>query len=61
LWGLKKGDKESSRLSRTERERLRQLERERLPRGFAGQAMKWGGHGWRVFKLYRRVRPFLPF
>lgn len=32
-------------------------ERER-PKGFAGYAVKWGGHGWKLFKIYRRVRHY---
>jgi hypothetical protein len=38
------------------------LEREagRETRGFAGHVAKWGGRGWKIFKLYRRVRKFLP-
>jgi len=31
---------------------------EKRPIGFAGHAMKWGGHGWRLFKIYRRVRHY---
>jgi hypothetical protein len=31
---------------------------ERPVKGFSGHALKWAGHGWRLFRLYRRVRPF---
>ena len=30
------------------------------PKGFMGHALKWGGHGWKLFKIYRRVRRFFP-
>ncbi len=30
------------------------------PKGILGHAAKWGGHGWRLFKFYRRVRRFFP-
>ena len=33
---------------------------EALPKGIMGHAVKWGGHGWRLFKLYRRVRTYFP-
>jgi hypothetical protein len=55
-WGTRK----PSALTRSERQRLAELERERLPKGFAGKLMKWGGHGFKIFKLYRRVRRLLP-
>jgi hypothetical protein len=28
------------------------------PKSFAGHALKWGGHGWKLFKIYRRVRHY---
>ena len=43
---------------RPRKELERDVERER--KGFAHHAAKWGGRGWRLFKLYRRVRKFLP-
>jgi hypothetical protein len=58
LFGLRK--EKPSELTRSQRERLAQLERERLPKGFTGKLVKWGGHGFRIFKLYRRMRRFLP-
>ncbi len=58
LLGLGKG--KPSELTRAERQRLAELERERLPKGFVGKLVKWGGHGFRLFKIYRRVRRFLP-
>jgi hypothetical protein len=27
-------------------------------KGLRGTALKFAGHGWRLFKIYRRVRPF---
>ena len=33
---------------------------EKSPKGFTSHAMKWGGHGWRLFKIYRRVRTYFP-
>ena len=34
-------------------------EMEGRPKGFVGHAVRWGGHGWRLFRLYRRLRHFL--
>lgn len=28
------------------------------PKGVLGHALKWSGHGWRLFKIYRRLRHF---
>ena len=39
--------------------RQRQSIEERHPKGFVGHAVKWGGRGWKLFKLYRRFRHFL--
>jgi hypothetical protein len=30
------------------------------PKGLTGHLVKLGGHGWRLYKLYRRVRTYLP-
>ena len=40
----------------------RDAEREvrRESKSLAGHFLKWGGHGWRLFRLYRRVRKFFP-
>jgi len=56
LFGLSKA-KSSPRLSRRQR---RSLEAEVRPKGLLGHAMKWGGHGWKLFRLYRRIRRFIP-
>jgi hypothetical protein len=58
LLGLGKG--KPSELTKAERKRLADLERERMPKGFAGKLMKWGGHGFRAFKIYRRIKRFIP-
>jgi hypothetical protein len=38
-------------------------EEERLarkaPRSFGGHVVKWGGRGWKLFRLYRKMRKFL--
>jgi hypothetical protein len=31
---------------------------ENQPKGLTGHLVKLGGHGWRLYKLYRRVRPY---
>jgi hypothetical protein len=31
---------------------------ERESKSLAGHVMKWGGHGWRLFRLYGRARKF---
>jgi hypothetical protein len=33
---------------------------ENKPKGLTGHLVKLGGHGWRLYKLYRRVRTYLP-
>jgi hypothetical protein len=53
LWGLKK--KISAKPSPRQRQSI-----ESRPKGIVGHAAKWGGHGWRLFKLYRRVRRYFP-
>jgi len=32
----------------------------RRPKSFAGHAVKWGGRGVKLFKIYRRVRQYFP-
>jgi hypothetical protein len=32
----------------------------KAPKSFAGHAIKWGGHGWKLFKLYRKFKRFIP-
>jgi hypothetical protein len=40
--------------------RAEEKEAKRESKGIAGHVMKWGGHGWRIFKIYRRVRKYFP-
>ena len=35
-------------------------EAKRESKGIARHVMKWGGRGWKLFKLYRTARKFLP-
>jgi len=51
LLGLRK--KKPARLAPSQRQSI-----EARPKGFVGHAMKWGGYGVSLFRLYRRVRPF---
>jgi hypothetical protein len=30
------------------------------PKGWKKHAVTWGGHGWKLFQLYRRVRHYFP-
>jgi hypothetical protein len=53
LIGLK--TKKSSTPSTSQRQGI-----ENRPKGIVGHAVKLGGHGWRLFKLYRRVRAYFP-
>ena len=55
LWSLRKGTKEPH-LSPRQKQILEAVEKK--PKGLLGNALKLGGHGWKLFKLYRRVRPF---
>jgi hypothetical protein len=36
------------------------IEAEVRPKSLLGHAVKWGGHGVRLFKIYRRIRHYLP-
>ena len=54
LWGLRKG--KGAKPSRSQRQELGRLERR--PKSFGGHVLKLGGHGWRLFQLYRRLRRF---
>ena len=33
---------------------------ENQSKGWKKHVVTWGGHGWRLFKLYRRLRTYLP-
>ena len=51
-----KSDRRKSKWFAREEER----EAGRETKGLMGHAMKWGGHGWKIFRLYRRFRKYLP-
>jgi len=53
LLGLKQ--KKSSKPAPSQRQSI-----EARSKGIVGHAVKWGGHGVRLFKLYRRIRTYLP-
>jgi hypothetical protein len=53
LLGLRK--KNSSQPAPRQRQSV-----DRQPKSFAGHALKWGGHGWRLFRFYRRLRTYFP-
>ncbi len=42
----------------SEREVEREAERE--SKSLAGHFLKWGGRGWKLFRLYSRVRKYFP-
>jgi len=50
LLGLRK--KKSPKPAPVERENV-----ETRPTGWTKHVVTWGGHGWRLYKLYRRLRP----
>jgi hypothetical protein len=54
LIGLRKQTK-ALKLSPRQQQKI---EAEARPKGLLGHVLKVGGHGWRLFKLYRRIRPF---
>ena len=45
-----------------ERDAEREAERDvkRGKKTIADKLLKWSGHGWRLFRIYRRVRKYLP-
>jgi hypothetical protein len=47
-------------LSRARHRHDLEREAEKKSKGIVGHAVRLGGHGWKLFKLYRRVRKFLP-
>jgi hypothetical protein len=51
LLGLRK--KKSSRPPPVQRQNI-----ENEPKGWKKHVVTWGGHGWRLYKLYRRLRPY---
>jgi len=40
--------------------RQRQSLKHEEPAGVTGHLVRWGGRGWKLFKLYRRVRRYFP-
>ena len=32
----------------------------KAPKSLMGHAMKWSGHGWKAYKLYRKFKRFIP-
>jgi hypothetical protein len=44
----------------TPRQRQRQHSEIEKPKGITGHAIRWGQRGYRLFKLYRRVRAYFP-
>ena len=50
LFGLAKKKSEPSPLQRQSIENR--------PRGWKKHLVTWGGHGWRLYKFYRRIRPY---
>ncbi len=55
LWSLRKTSKEP-KLTPRQKHILEAAEEK--PKGLLGHALHYGGHGWKLFKLYRRLRPF---
>jgi hypothetical protein len=53
LFGL--GKKKSSAPSPSQTQGV-----ENEPKGWKKHVVTWGGHGWRLYKLYRRIRTYLP-
>lgn len=51
LLGLRK--KKSPEPSPVQRQNI-----ENQTKGWKKHALTWGGHGWRLYKLYRRIRPY---
>ncbi len=50
--------KKAKWFGRAERETEREAKRGK--KSFTDHAVKWGRHGWKAFRLYRRFRKFLP-
>ncbi len=57
LLGIRKGAPVRPASAPSQRQNI---ETARQPKGFTGHALKWGALGWRLFKIYRRVRTYLP-
>jgi hypothetical protein len=63
LFGLREMISGKSAAKAAAAKERRALEREverKAPKSLLGHAMHWGGHGWRVYKIYNRVKKYLP-
>jgi len=66
LMGGKALPKKAKWFGNTERKAEREIERDaardvkRGKKTLSQHLLHWGGHGWKAYKLYRRVRKFLP-
>ena len=61
--GGKAAPKKANKWSgRAERETARDLERDAKheKKTLLTHALKWGGHGWKAFRIYRRIRKYFP-
>ncbi len=58
LTGGKAAPKKAKRFGRAEREVERDAKREKKSVG--SHLLKWGGHGWKAFRIYRRIRKYFP-
>jgi hypothetical protein len=58
----KAAPKKAKWFGRAERDAEGEAERDvkREKKSLSHHVLKWGGHGWRVFKIYRRLRKYLP-
>lgn len=54
----KAAPKKAKWFGRAEREVERDAKREK--KSVLDHALKWSGHGWRAFSIYRRIRKYLP-
>jgi len=62
LMGAKTAPKKAKWFGKAERTAEREAAREikRGKRSLTDNLLHWGGHGWKAYKIYRRVRKFLP-
>jgi hypothetical protein len=56
LLGLRKLKSSGPKLSPRQIQKMES----RAPKSLMGHAVKWGGHGMKLFRLYRRIRRFIP-
>ena len=62
LMGGKAASKKAKGFGNAERQAERTAERDvkRVKKSVLDHTLHWGGHGWKAYKIYRRVRKFLP-